>query len=147
MERETRLICSGNDFRTLATTYIVAGLERGVPSLFVDIKSLYTNADKMKAVSEIVEDVVSKLEAETGLHGDGRLTAEAASSVTDGYRHRSSSHDLALGVLLLSTSPCSPKPSVSRIRPIIGPLGQGHQTYPDTARTLYGARYGSQARW
>lgn len=60
-------------FRVLATTYIVAGLERGVPSLFVDIKSLYQNGDKMAVVGEIVEDVVTKLEAETSLHGDGAL--------------------------------------------------------------------------
>jgi HEAT repeat protein len=60
-------------FRVLATTYIVAGLERGVPSLFVDIKSLYENSDKMAVVGELVEDVVTKLEAETSLHGDGTL--------------------------------------------------------------------------
>jgi hypothetical protein len=62
----------GDAFRELATKYIITGLERGVPSLFVDVKPLYSDAEKMVVVGEIIEEVVTKLEAESGLHGDGK---------------------------------------------------------------------------
>lgn len=50
----------------------MAGLEKGVPSLFVDVKGLYTDAGKMAVVGEVVEDIVQKLEKDT-LHDDGML--------------------------------------------------------------------------
>lgn len=64
------LISAGETFRQLAREYLIAGLEKGVPSLFVDVKGLYTDGDKMKTVGEIVEDIVSQLEKES-LHDDG----------------------------------------------------------------------------
>lgn len=69
-------VAKGDEFRNLAREYLVRGLERGVPSLFVDIKGLYTDAEKMAAVGEIMEGIVAKLEAEHSLHGDGEY-AEA----------------------------------------------------------------------
>ncbi|WWD18986.1 hypothetical protein CI109_103443 [Kwoniella shandongensis] len=55
-------------FRELARAYIVRGLERGVPSLFVDVKGVYTDATKMTAVGEIVEEIVSKLQKDSTLN-------------------------------------------------------------------------------
>jgi peptide alpha-N-acetyltransferase len=46
-------------------------LEKGVPSLFVDIKGLYRDASKMTAVGEIVEGLIVDLEQEK-LHDDGK---------------------------------------------------------------------------
>lgn len=49
----------------------MAGLEKGVPSLFVDVKGLYTDAGKMALVGEVVEEIVQKLE-QGSLHDDGK---------------------------------------------------------------------------
>lgn len=64
-------VATAEDFRKLAHDYIVRGLERGVPSLFVDIKGIYRDGAKMSIVGEVVEDIVSKLRADASLHGDG----------------------------------------------------------------------------
>ncbi|WVQ81930.1 hypothetical protein IAT38_004057 [Cryptococcus sp. DSM 104549] len=63
----------GDQFRQLAEAYIVKGLERGVPSLFVDIKGVYSDAAKMTAVGEIVEGIISKLEKNATLNDDGSI--------------------------------------------------------------------------
>ncbi|KIR78233.1 peptide alpha-N-acetyltransferase [Cryptococcus gattii EJB2] len=60
-------------FRELARAYIIKGLERGVPSLFVDIKSIYSDQEKMTAVGEIVEDIIQKLEIDSTLSNDGTI--------------------------------------------------------------------------
>lgn len=63
---------SGETFRTLARDYLVAGLERGIPSLFVDVKGVYTgNPGKMAVIGEIVEETVVQLQKDAGLHDDG----------------------------------------------------------------------------
>ena len=64
---------AGDEFRSRAKTYLIAGLERGVPSLFVDVKGVYTDAEKLAIVGEILEETVSKLEEDVSLHGDGKL--------------------------------------------------------------------------
>ncbi|KIR99663.1 peptide alpha-N-acetyltransferase [Cryptococcus deuterogattii 2001/935-1] len=67
------LIDLRDKFRELARAYIIKGLERGVPSLFVDIKSIYSDQQKMTAVGEIVEDIISKLEKDSTLSNDGTI--------------------------------------------------------------------------
>ncbi|KAE8542640.1 hypothetical protein D1P53_001421 [Cryptococcus gattii VGV] len=64
---------TGDKFRELARAYIIKGLERGVPSLFVDIKSIYSDQEKMTAVGEIVEDIIQKLEKDSTLSNDGTI--------------------------------------------------------------------------
>ncbi|WVR07434.1 hypothetical protein IAU60_004475 [Kwoniella sp. DSM 27419] len=66
-------VSDGDKFRELARTYIVNGLERGVPSLFVDVKGVYVNPAKMEAVGSIVQDIVSKLEKDASLNDDGSI--------------------------------------------------------------------------
>lgn len=66
-------VAQGEEFRSLARDYIVRGLERGVPSLFVDVKGVYRDAAKMAIVGEIIEEITEKLKAKTSLHGDGEL--------------------------------------------------------------------------
>ncbi|KAK0554786.1 hypothetical protein OC845_000608 [Tilletia horrida] len=46
---------AGDDFKTEADAYILAGLRRGVPSLFNDVKSLYVDSAKRDTVQAIVE--------------------------------------------------------------------------------------------
>nr|XP_019044577.1 peptide alpha-N-acetyltransferase [Kwoniella bestiolae CBS 10118]OCF23507.1 peptide alpha-N-acetyltransferase [Kwoniella bestiolae CBS 10118] len=65
---------TGDKFRELARAYIVKGLERGVPSLFVDVKGVYTDAEKMKIVGEIVEEIVGKLEKDASLSNDDSIS-------------------------------------------------------------------------
>ncbi|KAG5654558.1 hypothetical protein H0H81_000083 [Sphagnurus paluster] len=48
-------IASRDDFRELVKPYLLAGLTKGVPSLFVDIKALYADDSKRQIVEEIVE--------------------------------------------------------------------------------------------
>ncbi|CAE6415873.1 unnamed protein product [Rhizoctonia solani] len=50
-----------DNFRSLVEPYLWAGLQRGIPSLFVDIKSLYKNDEKRAVVEEIVEEILAKL--------------------------------------------------------------------------------------
>lgn len=64
-------LSTGAEFRNRVKPYLINGLEKGIPSLFVDIKSLYTDAEKMVAVGEVVEDVIESLQKDASLHADG----------------------------------------------------------------------------
>jgi hypothetical protein len=52
---------SGEAFGDLVRSYLVSGLTRGVPSLFVDLKGLYGEQSKRQIIEEIVEEVRGKL--------------------------------------------------------------------------------------
>ncbi|CAE6505655.1 unnamed protein product [Rhizoctonia solani] len=54
-------VALGDDFKSLVEPYLWTGLQRGIPSLFVDIKSLYKNNEKRVVVEEIVESFLAKL--------------------------------------------------------------------------------------
>lgn len=66
-------VAEGDEFKKRAREYIVRGLERGVPSLFVDVKGVYRDTAKLLAVGEIMDEIISKLESETSLHGDDTI--------------------------------------------------------------------------
>jgi hypothetical protein len=69
--RNIALTRAGEKFRELTKTYLVSGLERGVPSLFVDVKGVYIDAERMRMVGEIVEEIIFQLEKDSSLHDDG----------------------------------------------------------------------------
>ncbi|EIN08866.1 N-terminal acetyltransferase A auxiliary subunit [Punctularia strigosozonata HHB-11173 SS5] len=48
-------VASGPEFVALARSYVISALTKGVPSLFTDLKSLYGDKEKRKAIEEIVE--------------------------------------------------------------------------------------------
>ncbi|KAF9482671.1 N-terminal acetyltransferase A, auxiliary subunit [Pholiota conissans] len=48
-------VASGDKFAELAKSYLVQGLTKGIPSLFVDVKSLYVDAEKRDTIERIVE--------------------------------------------------------------------------------------------
>jgi len=50
---------SDGTFTSLAKPYILSGLQKGIPSLFVDLKGLYTDIAKMQAIQDIVEAELS----------------------------------------------------------------------------------------
>ncbi|KAI4164684.1 MAG: hypothetical protein LQ342_001658 [Letrouitia transgressa] len=53
---------SGDDFREAANRYLQQMLQKGVPSTFANVKSLYHRPDKKLAIQELVESYV------TGMH-------------------------------------------------------------------------------
>lgn len=53
-------LASSDKFRELVKPYITQGLEKGIPSLFADLKALYVNKEKR----EVIEDVVDSLREE-----------------------------------------------------------------------------------
>ncbi|KAF8605746.1 N-terminal acetyltransferase A, auxiliary subunit [Ceratobasidium sp. AG-I] len=57
-------VAQGDDFRPLAEPYLWTGLQRGIPSLFVDIKSLYKDDEKRQIVETIMEEFSQKLKLE-----------------------------------------------------------------------------------
>ncbi|ORY35432.1 NMDA receptor-regulated protein 1-domain-containing protein [Naematelia encephala] len=71
--RLTLDIAQGEAFRDRARTYLINGLERGVPSLFVDVKGVYQDATKMAVVGEIMEELVAELEKNASLHNDATI--------------------------------------------------------------------------
>jgi tetratricopeptide (TPR) repeat protein len=52
-------LAAGEDFVSLAREYILSGLTRGIPSLYTDIKSLYKDEQKHKAVETIVLEALT----------------------------------------------------------------------------------------
>lgn len=60
-----------DDFKTLVENYLTAGLERGVPSLFSDLKALYANASKRTSIGHIAEAMLDNLETTGTLSGSG----------------------------------------------------------------------------
>lgn len=66
-------LSTGSEFRNRVKPYLVNGLEKGIPSLFVDVKSLYKDGEKMAAVGEIVEELIEALQKDSSLHDDGKL--------------------------------------------------------------------------
>ncbi|KZT68345.1 N-terminal acetyltransferase A, auxiliary subunit [Daedalea quercina L-15889] len=54
-------IVDGGRFKELATAYVTAGIEKGVPSLFADLKALYRDPAKRQTIQDIVESLCEKL--------------------------------------------------------------------------------------
>ncbi|GAA6062023.1 hypothetical protein JCM10212_005456 [Sporobolomyces blumeae] len=55
-------LSSGETFRSKAKAYLLSALSKGVPSLFVDVKAMYSHAEKRKVIGEIVETFRRELE-------------------------------------------------------------------------------------
>ncbi|GHJ85614.1 hypothetical protein NliqN6_2016 [Naganishia liquefaciens] len=57
-------VAQGDDFQQRIRAYLKAGLEKGIPSLFVDLKGLYKDQTKLQTIEDILEEMKKKLEAE-----------------------------------------------------------------------------------
>lgn len=55
VKRLALVYVQGDSFKEQAKTYIGAALQKGVPSIFSDVKSLYGDDEKRRAVEDIVE--------------------------------------------------------------------------------------------
>ncbi|KAJ6631099.1 NMDA receptor-regulated protein 1-domain-containing protein [Mycena sp. CBHHK59/15] len=56
-------IASGDHFKELVTPYLLAGLKKGVPSLFSDIKGLYEDEPKQQIIEDVVVAARNKFSA------------------------------------------------------------------------------------
>ncbi|KAK4702781.1 N-alpha-acetyltransferase 15/16, NatA auxiliary subunit, partial [Phenoliferia sp. Uapishka_3] len=56
-------LVSGDEFRTKATKYLTDALSKGVPSIFADIKALYSDSAKCAIIGDLVENYRKSLEA------------------------------------------------------------------------------------
>lgn len=61
---EMTLSFIGDDFKTLAEPYLYSGLDKGIPSLFADIKALYNDHEKMQVIADIVEALRERLSSQ-----------------------------------------------------------------------------------
>ncbi|OBZ77517.1 N-alpha-acetyltransferase 16, NatA auxiliary subunit [Grifola frondosa] len=51
----------GDEFKALVEPYLMSGLDKGIPSLFADIKALYQDSHKQQVIEDIVEALREKL--------------------------------------------------------------------------------------
>ncbi|KAJ9127946.1 hypothetical protein QFC24_000231 [Naganishia onofrii] len=65
-------VAKGEEFKQRVQAYLQAGLEKGIPSLFVDLKGLYKDQAKLEVVETILEDLKRKLEAESTAASDSQ---------------------------------------------------------------------------
>ena len=76
IRRITLELVSGTDFRSRASTYLTTALSKGIPSVFADIKALYSDKEKCQIIGELVEEFRKGLEEKgkfAGVDDDGEL--------------------------------------------------------------------------
>ena len=54
-------LASGESFKEIAHEYLTTRITKGVPSLFVDVKALYGDAEKQQMLGELAEGYRSEL--------------------------------------------------------------------------------------
>ncbi|KAH6909609.1 NMDA receptor-regulated protein 1a [Coprinopsis sp. MPI-PUGE-AT-0042] len=54
-------VATGDEFAKLVEAYLVRGLERGVPSIFADLKSLYKDESKKDVIEKVAESTKERL--------------------------------------------------------------------------------------
>lgn len=52
---------TGDEFKRLVDKYMRKALSKGVPPLFVDLRSLYSDPDKVKMIEELIVDYINSL--------------------------------------------------------------------------------------
>ncbi|TCD68847.1 hypothetical protein EIP91_009561 [Steccherinum ochraceum] len=57
-------VAVGDEFKALAEPYLFSGLDKGIPSLFADIKALYRDDEKQHAIASIVEALRERLSSQ-----------------------------------------------------------------------------------
>lgn len=136
---------AGDTFHQQVREYIVTGFEKGIPSLFVDVKGLYTDAGKMAVVGEVVEEIVQDLESDK-LHDDGKphfCTGFRELALTN--RYDPSTNDTTLGLLFPRSTSRSSEQRKSLSLSGTGATTESTRSYTDSTRDLHGASKGTQA--
>jgi len=62
---------AGDIFKTRTSDYLKRKLRKGVPTLFVDLKSLYSNRDKVVAIQQLLEEFSTNLEKDHKFDSNG----------------------------------------------------------------------------
>ncbi|KAJ7637139.1 NMDA receptor-regulated protein 1-domain-containing protein [Roridomyces roridus] len=57
-------LASGDHFTELVTPYMLSGLKKGIPSLFSDMKGLYTDESKQQIIEKVADDARNQFSAE-----------------------------------------------------------------------------------
>ncbi|PFH47386.1 hypothetical protein AMATHDRAFT_152156 [Amanita thiersii Skay4041] len=57
-QRLSLTVASGDEFKKLVKSYLFSSLEKGIPSLFADVKALYKDDFKCQTIESIVEDSI-----------------------------------------------------------------------------------------
>jgi len=68
----------GAAFKERADKYLRERLRRGIPSLYRDMSSLYTDPDKVKIITELLEGYLKCLRSDSKFSPDGELEAPSA---------------------------------------------------------------------
>lgn len=63
----------GNTFRNEVDSYLRAGFHKGVPPLFVDLRSLYKNKQKIQIIEELLESYVNNLTKFSSFDSEGNV--------------------------------------------------------------------------
>jgi peptide alpha-N-acetyltransferase len=72
-------VFAGEEFRILVDKYLRQGLHKGVPPLFVDLRSLYQDPEKVDVIQRLVLQYVDSLQKV------GRFSEEGNLSMCYGY--------------------------------------------------------------
>ncbi|KAH9477761.1 N-terminal acetyltransferase A complex auxiliary subunit NAA15 [Psilocybe cubensis] len=100
-------VASGDQFKKLVEKYIVKRLEKGIPSLFADLKALYVDKEKQQTIEGIVEALREEYAAASTLPASSDANLEPTTYLWTLYylaQHYSylSQPDKALSVLDIS---------------------------------------------
>jgi N-alpha-acetyltransferase 15/16, NatA auxiliary subunit len=131
-------IASGDEFKDLARPYLTTGLTKGIPSLFVDIKSLYSDQSKLQAIQDIVEEIRKETPSEKS--ADPSLYVWTLYFLAQHYSFLSQhSHALEIVDLAISHTPTLPELYMFKAR-ILKRAGDllGASRYMEDARLLDG---------
>lgn len=63
----------GNSFRSEIDSYLRAGFHKGVPPLFVDLRSLYKNKHKVQIIEDLLESYVKNLTNSSTFDNEGSV--------------------------------------------------------------------------
>jgi peptide alpha-N-acetyltransferase len=67
------MFCSGDHFKVLVDRYLRQGLHKGVPPLFVDLRSLYKDPEKVEIIQRLLLQYVDALQRTGHFSIEGKL--------------------------------------------------------------------------
>ncbi|XP_050441172.1 N-alpha-acetyltransferase 16, NatA auxiliary subunit [Adelges cooleyi] len=84
---------SGESFRSEVDLYLRAGFHKGVPPLFVDLRSLYKDKHKVQIIEELLESYVNNLTKFSSFDSDDTSSKEPASALLWVYHYLAQHYD------------------------------------------------------
>ncbi|KAE9543854.1 hypothetical protein AGLY_001978, partial [Aphis glycines] len=84
---------SGDAFQTEVDSYLRAGFHKGVPPLFVDLRSLYKNKHKVQIIESLLESYVNNLTKFNSFDSEDTSCKEPASALLWVYHYLAQHYD------------------------------------------------------